>query len=104
MPDNFKAIVLNQDGENFKREIKSIDKSFLKHGDVTVKVDYSDLNFKDGMILKMVEDLLKSFLIYLVLIFQGQLLKVKTQNSKKAMKLFLQDLELVKFFMVDILK
>ena len=47
MPDNFKALVLNQEGENFTREIKSIDKSFLKHGDVTVKVDYSDLNFKD---------------------------------------------------------
>ena len=26
----FKAIVLNQDGENFTRVIKEIDKSFLK--------------------------------------------------------------------------
>ena len=49
----FKAIVLNQEGENFLREVKALDKSFLKHGDVTVKVDYSDLNFKDGMILKL---------------------------------------------------
>ena len=45
MSDQFKAIVLNQEGENFSREVKSLDKSFLKHGDVTVKVDYSDLNF-----------------------------------------------------------
>ena len=52
MSEQFKAIVLNQEGDNFSREIKSIDQSFLKHGDVTVKVDYSDLNFKDGMILK----------------------------------------------------
>ena len=52
MSDQFKALILNQEGENFSREVKSIDKSFLKHGDVTVKVDYSDLNFKDGMILK----------------------------------------------------
>ena len=44
MSDQFKAIVLNQEGENFSREVKSLDKSFLKHGDVTVKVDYSDLN------------------------------------------------------------
>ena len=50
--DKFKALVLNQEGENFTREIKSIDKSFLKHGDVIIKVEYSDLNFKDGMILK----------------------------------------------------
>ena len=64
MSDQFKALVINQEGENFTREVKSIDKSFLKHGDVTVKVDYSDLNFKDGMILKNGEDLLKSFLIF----------------------------------------
>ena len=52
MSDQFKAIVLNQEGENFSREVKSLDRSFLKHGDVTVQVEYSDLNFKDGMILK----------------------------------------------------
>ena len=46
MSDNFKALVLNQEGETFTREVKSVDKSFLKHGDVTIKVDYSDLNFE----------------------------------------------------------
>ena len=35
MSDNFKALIVNQEGENFTREVKSIDKSFLKHGDVT---------------------------------------------------------------------
>ena len=38
MSNQFKALVINQDGDDFKREIKTIDKSFLKHGDVTVKV------------------------------------------------------------------
>ncbi len=52
MSNQFKALVLDQKGEEFIREVKSIDKNFLKHGDVTVKVDFSDLNFKDGMILK----------------------------------------------------
>ena len=52
MSDSFKALVLNQEGENFNREIKSIDKTFLKHGDVLVKVEYSGLNFKDALILK----------------------------------------------------
>ena len=46
MSENFKALVLSQDGENFNREVKSIDKGFLKHGDVTVKVHYSGLNYK----------------------------------------------------------
>ena len=61
MSDQFKALILNQEGDNFSREVKSIDKSFLKHGDVTVKVDYSDLNFKDGMILKNGGRLVKEF-------------------------------------------
>jgi len=59
--DQFKAIVLSQEGENFKREVKTLDKSFLKHGDVTIKVDYSDLNFKDGMILKNGGRLVKEY-------------------------------------------
>ena len=52
MSDKFKAIVLNQSGEKFSSEIKTLEKSFLNSGDVLIKVDYSDLNFKDAMILK----------------------------------------------------
>ena len=61
MSDSFKALVLNQEGENFNREIKSIDKTFLKHGDVLVKVEYSGLNFKDALILKNGARLVKEF-------------------------------------------
>ena len=57
MSDQFKALILNQDGESFTREIKSTDKNFLKHGDVTVKVEYSGLNYKDALILKMEQGL-----------------------------------------------
>jgi len=59
--DQFKALVLNQKGDNFSREVKSIDKSFLKHGDVTVKVQYSGLNYKDALILKNGARLVKEF-------------------------------------------
>ena len=61
MSDSFKALIVNQEGENFSREVKSIDKSFLKHGDVLVKVDYSGLNFKDALILKNGARLVKEF-------------------------------------------
>ena len=40
MTDKFKAVVLNQSGDKFSREIKFLDKSFFKSGDVLVKVDY----------------------------------------------------------------
>ena len=61
MSENFKALVINQEGENFTREIKQLDKSFLKHGDVLVRVNYSGLNYKDALILKNGARLVKEF-------------------------------------------
>ena len=80
MSDQFKALVINQDGDNFIREVKSIDKSFLKHGDVTIKVDYSDLNFKDGMILKNGGRLVKEFPHIPGIDFSGTV--IESENSK----------------------
>ena len=57
----FKAIVLNQEGDNFTRNLQEIDFSFLKEDEVTVKVDYSSLNYKDGMILKNGGRLVKDY-------------------------------------------
>ena len=80
MSDQFKALILNQKGEEFTREVKLVDKSFLKHGDVTIKVDYSDLNFKDGMILKNGGRLVKEFPHIPGIDFSGTVLE--SQNSK----------------------
>ena len=82
MLDNFKALIVNQEGENFTREVKSIDKSFLKHGDVTVKVDYSDLNFKDGMILKNGGRLVKEFPHIPGIDFSGTVLESENPKFK----------------------
>jgi len=82
MSDNFKALIVNQEGENFTREVKSIDKSFLKHGDVTVKVDYSDLNYKDGMILKNGGRLVKEFPHIPGIDFSGTVLESENQKFK----------------------
>ncbi len=82
MSYQFKAIILNKEGENFSREIKSVDKSFLKHGDVTVKVDYSDLNFKDGMILKNGGNLVKEFPHIPGIDFSGTVIESKNNNFK----------------------
>ena len=61
MSNKFKAIVIDQKSEKFSREIKELDSNFLDQGDVLVKVDYSDLNYKDALILndggKIVRDL-----------------------------------------------
>jgi acrylyl-CoA reductase (NADPH) len=80
MTNKFRALVINQSGDKFSREIKSIDKSFLKHGNVTVKVDYSDLNFKDGMILKNGGRLVKEFPHIPGIDFSGKV--VESENPK----------------------
>ena len=89
MSDQFKALIINQEGENFTREVKLIDKSFLKHGDLTIKVDYSDLNFKDGMILKNGGRLVKEFPHIPGIDFSGTVLESENSKFKEGDKVIL---------------
>ena len=61
MNDKFKAIVLDQSNDQFIRKVETLKKDFLKKEDVLVKIDYSDLNFKDAMILKNGGKLIKEY-------------------------------------------
>ena len=79
----FKAIIINKDGENFTKEVKEIDQSFLKHGNVLVKIDYSSLNYKDGMILKNGGSLVKEYPHVPGIDFSGT---VEESESKKFSK------------------
>ena len=89
MSEKFKALVINQEGENFTREVKEVDKNFLKHGDVTVKVEYSDLNFKDGMILKNGGRLVKEFPHIPGIDFSGTVIESENSNFKNGDKVIL---------------
>ena len=80
MSENFKAIVVNQTEKDFTREVKSIDKSFLKHGDVLVKVDYSSLNYKDALILKNGARLVKEFPHIPGIDFSGTVIESENNN------------------------
>ena len=83
MSNKFKAVVLNQSGEKFSREIKTLDKSFFKDGDVLVKIDYSDLNFKDAMILKNGGKLIKEYPRIPGVDFSGTVEESNTNDFKK---------------------
>ena len=82
MSDKFKAIVINQSGEKFSREIKNLDKSFFKSGDVLVKIDYSGLNYKDALILKNGGKLVKEYPHIPGIDFSGKVVKSDTPNFK----------------------
>ena len=82
MNNKFKAIVLNQSGDRFSREIKTLDKSFFKSGDVLVKVDYSGLNYKDALILKNGAKLVKEYPHIPGIDFSGKVIESDTPDFK----------------------
>ena len=45
----FKAIVIDKDEQGYRAAIQELPDSALTEGDVTVKVDYSTLNYKDAL-------------------------------------------------------
>jgi len=82
MNEKFKAIVLNQSGEKFLREIKTLDKNFFKTGDVFVRVDYSGLNYKDALILKNGAKLVKEYPHIPGIDFSGKIIESENANFK----------------------
>ena len=46
---SYRAFVVNMDGDDFSASVQTLDESALPAGDVTVAVEWSDLNYKDGL-------------------------------------------------------
>jgi len=82
MDDQFKAIVINQSKDNFTRELKTLDKSFLKSGDVLVNIEYSSLNYKDALILKNGGKLVKEYPHIPGVDFSGKVIESSNPNFK----------------------
>ena len=80
MSDKFKAIVIDNQNEKFTREIKEIDKTQFKDGNVLVKVDYSSLNYKDALILNDGGKIVRKFPFVPGIDFSGTV--VESEDSK----------------------
>ena len=48
-PSILKEILIEKDDAGFRAELKQIDESVFQVGDVTIRVAYSTLNYKDGL-------------------------------------------------------
>jgi len=57
----FRALVLDQTDDALTASVQQLDTDVLPDGDVTVAVEWSSLNYKDGMILGGVGRLVRSF-------------------------------------------
>ena len=83
MTEKFKALVINNQDEKFTREVKELDQSALKDGNVLVKVDYSSLNYKDAMILKDGGKIVRNFPFVPGIDFAGTVVSSEDEKFKK---------------------
>ena len=83
MAIKFKAVVIDNQNEKFTREIKEIDSSHLKDGNVLIKIDYSSLNYKDAMILKDGGKIVRKFPFVPGIDFSGKIVESEDDRFKK---------------------
>ena len=57
----FKGILINKDEKGYHAGLQDIDESILPEGDITVKVLYSTLNYKDGLAITGKAPVVRSF-------------------------------------------
>lgn len=57
----FKAILIDKTGEQIEPRLTEVEKSSLPDGDVTVRVSYSTLNYKDGLAISGKAPIVRSF-------------------------------------------
>ncbi len=83
MPEKFKAVVIDNQNEKFTREIKELDNSDLKDGNVLVKIDYSSLNYKDALILNNGGKIVRKFPFVPGIDFSGKVVSSEDAKFKK---------------------
>ena len=89
MSQKFKAVVIDNQNEKFIREIKEIDTSHLKDGNVLVKIDYSSLNYKDALILNNGGKIVRKFPFVPGIDFSGIVVESEDNKFKKDDKVIL---------------
>jgi acrylyl-CoA reductase (NADPH) len=58
----FQALYIDKQGDDYQCALKTLqDEDFPEHGDVIVRVDYSTLNFKDGLAITGSSPVVRSF-------------------------------------------
>ena len=83
MSDKFKAIVINNQNDKFSRDLKEINKSDLKDGNVFIKIDYSSLNYKDALILNDGGKIVRKFPFVPGIDFSGKVVESEDPKFKK---------------------
>src|SRR4051812_27870078 len=80
--NNFKGLVLREDGGKISHAIETLTDADLPDGDVTVRVAASTLNYKDGMVLKGIGRLVRAYPHVPGIDFAGTVEQSRSANYK----------------------
>ena len=67
----FKALVIEKDAAGYRAGVKEVDDNALPPGEVTVRVDYSTVNYKDGLAITGKSPVVRSFPLHAGIDFAG---------------------------------
>ena len=67
----FKAVVIEKDDAGYRASVKDVDDSALPVGDVTVRVEYSTINYKDGLAITGKSPVVRKFPLHAGIDFAG---------------------------------
>lgn len=67
----YQALLIEKDGAGYRANIQSLDDDNLPEGDVTVRVDYSTINFKDGLAITGKSPVVRKFPLVAGIDFAG---------------------------------
>jgi acrylyl-CoA reductase (NADPH) len=78
----FKAIVINKDDKGYRAELGQLEESALPAGEVRVRVQYSTLNYKDGLAITGKGPVVRSFPMVPGIDFAGEVLESTSPEFK----------------------
>ena len=67
----FKALLIEKDDAGYRATVKTLDDDNLPEGDVTVRVDYSTINYKDGLAITGKSPVVRKFPLVAGIDFAG---------------------------------
>ena len=76
----FKAILINKDDSGYQCQLTEVDEAQLPEGDVLVDVEYSTLNYKDGLAITGKSPVVRRFPMVAGIDFSGKVIESQNPN------------------------
>ena len=76
----FKAILINKDDSGYQCQLTEVDEAQLPEGDVLVEVEYSTLNYKDGLAITGKSPVVRRFPMVAGIDFSGKVIESQNPN------------------------